>query len=284
MNRFSLPAVEALIRAALAEDVGRGDVTTTSTVSAEVKARAEIVAKQDGVLAGVGVVGKVYELLGAAGVSVDERLADGKRFSIGDVVVRASGPARDLLTGERVALNFLQRLCGVATQTRRYVDRVEKARARICDTRKTTPGFRALEKYAVRMGGGSNHRGGLDDGVLIKDNHIVAAGGVAKAVTRARAAAPHTIKIEVECTNMREVDAALQSGADIILLDNMSTAEMAKAVERIAGRALVEASGGITLETVSAVAKTGVDLISVGALTHSAPAIDLSMRIKLLRS
>jgi len=279
----ALPAVESLIRAALAEDIGRGDVTTMATVGAGTPGRAEIVAKQPGVLAGVALVARVFELLGAAQVAVEARRADGESFARGDVLVRLRGPARDLLSGERVALNFLQRLCGVATSTRRFVDAVAGTRARIIDTRKTTPGFRVLEKYAVRAGGGGNHRGGLDDGILIKDNHIAAAGGLTKAVQRARRAAPHTLRVEVECRTLREVDAAVRSGAEVILLDNMSAAQMREAVRRVAARALLEASGGVSLETVRAIAETGVDLISVGALTHSAPVIDLSMRLKLPR-
>jgi nicotinate-nucleotide pyrophosphorylase (carboxylating) len=208
-------------------------------------------------------------------------LSDGATFSVGDVIAQLSGPAADLLAGERVALNFLQHLSGIATLTKRFVEAVAGTKARIVDTRKTTPGLRLLEKYAVRAGGGHNHRLGLDDGVLIKDNHIVAAGGVAAAVTRARADAPHTVKIEVECTNIAQVDEALLAGANAILLDNMSLAEMTDAVGRIGGRAVVEASGGVTLDRVVAVAQTGVDLISVGALTHSASAVDLSMRVTL---
>jgi len=277
----SLPAVESLIRAALAEDIGRGDITTLATVGGEVRGRAEIVAKQAGVLAGVALVGRVFALLGASAVEVDPRRRDGSVFAPGDVLVRLRGPARDLLTGERVALNLLQRLCAVATLTQRFVTAVKGTGARIVDTRKTTPGMRALEKYAVRAGGGANHRGGLDDGVLIKDNHIAAAGGLGKAVERARAAAPHSLRVEVECRTARDVEAALRSGADAILLDNMTCEQMRAAVRRVDGRALVEASGGVSLESVREIAETGVDLISVGALTHSAGAIDLSMRLKL---
>jgi nicotinate-nucleotide pyrophosphorylase (carboxylating) len=189
------------------------------------------------------------------------------------------GPARDVLVLERVILNFLQRLCGVATLTRRYVEAVAGTRARIVDTRKTIPGWRLLDKYAVTAGGGSNHRFGLDDGILIKDNHIVACGGVSRAIERARRGAPHLLSIEVECETMAEVDEAVAARADVILLDNMRPADLREAVRRIAGRALVEASGGITLETVGEVAEAGVDLISVGALTHSAPAVDLSMEL-----
>ena len=283
MDFPALPAVESLIRAALAEDIGRGDVTTWRRSVRARRGAPRSSPSRTGVLAGVPLVARVFELLGAAQVAVEARRADGASFARGDVLVRLRGPARDLLSGERVALNFLQRLCGVATSTRRFVDAVAGTRARIIDTRKTTPGFRVLEKYAVRVGGGGNHRGGLDDGILIKDNHIAAAGGLTKAVQRARRAAPHTLRVEVECRTLREVNAAVRSGAEVILLDNMSAAQMREAVRRVAGRALLEASGGVSLETVRAIAETGVDLISVGALTHSAPVIDLSMRLKLPR-
>jgi nicotinate-nucleotide pyrophosphorylase (carboxylating) len=222
----------------------------------------------------------VFACLGSS-VAVDLLLDEGAAFAVGDVLARLRGPAADLLEGERVALNFLQRLCGVATSTRRYAEAVAGTSARVVDTRKTTPGFRVLEKYAVRTGGCHNHRGGLDDGILIKDNHIVAAGGVKAAVERARAGAPHPLKVEIECGDMEDVDAALAAGADAILLDNMTVEDMRAAVQRIARAALVEASGGVTLDTVRAIAETGVDIISVGALTHSAPAIDLSMRLEI---
>jgi nicotinate-nucleotide pyrophosphorylase (carboxylating) len=226
-------------------------------------------------------VDAVYRLLGRDTVAIQAHVADGDAFKRGTVIASLAGPAAALLTGERVALNFLQKLSGIATLTQQYVQAVRGTRARVVDTRKTVPGFRALAKYAVRMGGGHNHRGGLDDGILIKDNHIVAAGGIANAVRRAREGAPHPLKIEVECTTLVEVDEALTAGADIILLDNMTVKQMAGAVRRINHRALVEASGGVTLETIRAIAETGVDVISVGALTHSAPAVDLSMDIRL---
>ncbi len=281
MNVFDLPSVRALIEAALAEDIGRGDLTTRLTVGDDVAAQARIVAKQDGVAAGLPLVAKIFAALAGPAVSVQPHLDDGESFDAGTVLAFLSGPAPFLLAGERVALNFLQQLSGVATLTRRYVEAVAGTRARIVDTRKTTPGLRVLEKYAVRMGGGHNHRMGLDDGVLIKDNHIVAAGGVATAVQRAREGAPHTVTVEVECTTLEEVEEALGAGATVVLLDNMTPEQLAAAVRVIAGRALVEASGGVTLETVRAVAESGVDLISVGALTHSAPAVDLSMRVTL---
>lgn len=282
MTMFDLPAVRALVEAALAEDVGRGDLTTQLTVPPGRRARAAIVAKEAGVLAGVPLVERVFSALGARAVKVEARLAEGEAFGADALLVAVEGPAADLLTGERVALNFLQRLSGIATLARRYAEAVAGTRARVVDTRKTTPGLRLLEKYAVRTGGAGNHRFGLDDGILIKDNHIVAAGGVTAAVTAARRGAPHTVKVEVECAALEQVDDALAAGADAILLDNMSVDDIGAAVRRIARRALVEASGGVTLANVRAIAETGVDLISVGALTHSAPAVDLSMTISIV--
>ena len=283
MSVFDLPSVRALIDAALAEDLGRGDLTTELTVSEKARAKAEVIAKQEGVLAGAPLAERIFAALAPGQtVTVVRELEDGQSFSAGARVLSLDGPARVLLSGERTVLNFLQQLSGVATLTRRFVDAVSGTKARIVDTRKTTPAMRVLQKYAVRMGGGHNHRTGLDDGVLIKDNHIAAAGGIIAAVADARAGAPHTIRVECECTTLAEVDEALAAGADAILLDNMDPAMLADAVRRIAARALVEASGGVTLDTVRAIADTGVDLISVGALTHSAPAIDLSLRLELI--
>ena len=282
MTVFDLPAVRTLVAAALAEDIGRGDLTTQLTVPAGLRATAALVAKQAGVLAGGPLVDRVFAALGARDVAITHHASDGSSFAAGARLVSLAGPAADLLTGERTALNFVQRLSGVATLTRRYVEAVQGTRARVVDTRKTTPGLRVLEKYAVRMGGGHNHRLGLDDGILIKDNHITAAGGVAAAVGAARHGAPHTARVQVECGTLEQVDEALAAGADALLLDNMGVDQIAAAVRHIAGRALVEASGGVTLATIGAIATTGVDLISVGALTHSAPAIDLSMKIRLL--
>jgi len=276
---FDLPAVRAVIEAALAEDVGRGDITTQLTVPAGRRATAAIVAKEDGVLAGAPLVDRIFAVLGAGDVRITHHLQDGASFTKKTTLTSLDGPADALLVGERTVLNFLQQLSGIATLTRRYVEAVKGTKARVVDTRKTTPGLRVLQKYAVRMGGGSNHRMGLDDGILIKDNHITAAGGVAAAVRAARAGAPHPLRIEVECAALAQVDEALAAGADAILLDNMSVADLAAAVRHIAGRVLVEASGGVTLATIRAIAETGVDLISVGALTHSATAIDLSMKV-----
>jgi nicotinate-nucleotide pyrophosphorylase (carboxylating) len=281
MTVFDLPTVAELIRNALAEDVGRGDLTTSLTVPPDAQGEAEIVAKQGGVIAGLPLLPRIFAQIGNE-VRVETKLSDGDRFAAGTIVATLVGSAADLLIGERVALNFLQHLSGIATAARRYCDAIAGTKARIVDTRKTIPGLRLLEKYAVRAGGARNHRMGLDDGILIKDNHIVAAGGVSAAVAAARRGAPHTAKIEVECTNEKEIDEALAAGTDAILLDNMTPEALAAAVRRIAGRAVVEASGGVTLETVRAVAETGVDLISVGALTHSVTAVDLSMRVRLV--
>ena len=281
MRVVDLPQVDGLIRAALEEDLGRGDVTTRLTVPVGLQATATVLAKQDGVLAGLPLIARVFAVMGAREVRVDERARDGDAFTTGTVLATVEGPAEDLLVGERLSLNLLQQLSGVATMTRRFVDAVAGTKARVIDTRKTTPGLRALEKYAVRMGGGLDHRAGLDDGILIKDNHITAAGGVAAALAAARAGAPHGLRIEIECATIAQVDEALADGADALLLDNMTPAQLTEAVRRVAGRALTEASGGVTLATVRAVAETGVDLISVGALTHSAPAVDISMKIRI---
>ena len=281
MDIFDLPAVDTLVRTALAEDLGAGDLTTRLTVPAEKRARAEISAKENAVIAGLPLIRKVCAAVGGK-VDVREHVSDGRRVASGDVLASLAGPAQTLLAGERVILNLLQHLSGVATFTARFVAAVGGSGCRIVDTRKTTPGLRVLEKYAVRVGGGFNHRTGLGDGILIKNNHITAAGGVAAAVGAARVGAPHGLKVEVECASFAEVDEALAAGAEIILLDNMSIDEMTEAVRRISGRALVEASGGVTLNNVAAVATTGVDIISVGALTHSVPAVDLHMTLFLV--
>jgi nicotinate-nucleotide pyrophosphorylase (carboxylating) len=280
MGIFELPQVEALIRAALAEDVGRGDITTQLTVPSGLQASGTLLGKQDGVLAGLPLVARVFSVMGAP-VRVNERLHDGDAFRSGTVLAIVNGAAADLLVGERLVLNLLQRLSGVATLTRRYVDAVKGTKATVIDTRKTTPGLRTLEKYAVRMGGGGNHRSGLDDGILIKDNHITAAGGLGAALSAARRGAAPGMRVEIECATLTQVDEALAAGAEAILLDNMSVAQLAEAVRHVDGRAVTEASGGVTLDTIRAIAETGVDLISVGALTHSAPAVDISMKIKI---
>jgi nicotinate-nucleotide pyrophosphorylase (carboxylating) len=280
MDVFDLPAVDTLVKTALAEDLGAGDLTTRLTVPADKRARAEISAKEAAVVAGLPLIRKVCAAAGGT-VEVREHVGDGARVASGDVLASLAGPAQTLLATERVILNLLQHLSGVATFTARFVAAVSGAGCRIVDTRKTTPGLRVLEKYAVRVGGGFNHRTGLDDGILIKNNHITAAGGVAAAVGAARVGAPHGLKVEVECADFAEVDEALAAGAEIVLLDNMSIDQLTQAVQRIGGRALVEASGGINLSNVAAVAATGVDIISIGALTHSVPAVDLHMTLFL---
>lgn len=274
MNRLRL---ERLVRLALEEDLGSGDMTSELVVAPGLRARAEIVAKQDFlVLAGSEAASLAFRLVDAQ-VEQEWLRADGDVLSRGQAACRLEGPARSLLSAERVALNFLQRLSGVATLTRRFVEAAAPHRARITDTRKTTPGLRMLEKAAVRSGGGANHRFGLYDAVLIKDNHLAAAGGLAEALRAARAGASHLMKIQVEVTSLAQVEEALRAGADAILLDNMAAPEMAEAVRLVAGRVPLEASGGVSLANVAEVAATGVDYISVGALTHSAPAVDLSL-------
>jgi len=266
------------IRAAVEEDLGHGDITTSSVLLGGETGRAEAVAKSPLVLAGIDVFREVF-LLQDPALLFDARRQDGQLVRPGDTLAEVCGNLAAILRAERIALNFLQRMSGIATLTRRYVDAVEGTGARIIDTRKTAPGLRLFDKYAVRIGGGTNHRFGLGDGVLIKDNHIVAAGGILQAVRRARKSAPHTLRIEVEVKNSGELEEALASGAEVIMLDNMTVAEMKKAVARVSGQRILEASGGITLENVQSVAETGVNLISVGALTHSSPAADISLNI-----
>lgn len=270
------PSVDRLIRTALEEDIGPGDVTTAATIAPGTVARAELVAKEEFVLAGIGVARRVFELLDAQ-IAFEGLIPDGRTVKRGNVLAWLKGDAASLLQGERVALNLLQRLSGVATLTAAFVKATAGTGATIVDTRKTTPGLRALEKYAVRVGGGGNHRMALYDGVLIKENHIAAAGGITTAVARARKHAPHTLKIEVEVRDLNEVGEALAAGADILLLDNMDLVQLQDAVKLVAGRAVTEASGGVSLDTVQAIAETGVDLISVGALTHSYRSVDISM-------
>jgi nicotinate-nucleotide pyrophosphorylase (carboxylating) len=276
-------AIVSLVRTALDEDVGAGDWTTLWTVPTEARAEGRIFAREAGVIAGTDVVREVFRQVDPE-VAVRVVRPDGEPVAAGDDVVHLSGPARALLTGERVALNFLQRLSGVATLTRRYVQAVEGTGVRILDTRKTTPGMRWLEKEAVRSGGGTNHRFGLHDMVLIKENHIAAAGGIAAAVGGVRSRNATGLEIEVEVTSEGELEEALSSGVPRILLDNMDPGRLRACVARVHARGgerpLLEASGGITLETVRSFAETGVDFISVGALTHSVPALDLSLLLK----
>lgn len=271
------PLVARAVAEALAEDLGLvGDVTTTATIPADVRAEAVIRTRRDGIVSGGDLAVEAFHAIDPS-VSVRIEIADGGEASSGRTIARISGNARAILSAERVALNFMGRMSGIATLTRRYVELVAGTRASIVDTRKTTPGLRAFEKYAVRCGGGKNHRIGLFDAVLIKDNHIVAAGGVSKAIDAARRHAGHLVKIEVEVDTLEQLAEALEHPIDAVLLDNMTPATLAKAVEMARGRCLTEASGGVSLETVRVIAETGVDLISVGALTHSAPVLDLGL-------
>ena len=268
--------LERAVWAALAEDVGEGDVTTAATVDADAWGRATLLLREPGVVCGLRAGETVFRALDE---DIDFRPVgdEGSPVEAGPVA-RVSGSLQAILTGERTALNFLGRLSGIATLTRRYVDAVEGTGVAILDTRKTTPGLRALEKYAVLTGGGRNHRFGLDDGVLVKDNHLSAAGSIAEAVERLRTATD--LAVEVECDTLAQVEEALGAGADAILLDNMSLDELRRAVALVDGRARLEASGGVTLETVRAIAETGVDEISIGALTHSARSLDVSLELR----
>jgi nicotinate-nucleotide pyrophosphorylase (carboxylating) len=271
--------VQAIVRLALSEDIGRGDITTESTVPPGATATAEILQKAAGVVCGLPVVEAVFVMIDPR-VKVTRDVDEGS-FSTDPrrVVARMNGPAEAILSGERTALNFLQRLSGVATASRKASELVAGTRARVIDTRKTTPGLRVLEKYAVRIGGSGNHRAGLDDGFLIKENHIRAAGGITAAVTAAlRRAAPGQV-IEVEVTTLAELEEALQAGATLILLDNFSVDLLRQAVEHTRGRARLEASGGIRLDNLADVARTGVDFVSLGALTHSAGVLDFSLEV-----
>jgi len=268
--------LDRIITLALAEDIGPGDVTTLATVPSGVRGRAVFLAKQPGVLAGMQALRRVYARVDGQ-VQVTPCQREGAVLTPGMQIAIAEGPARGLLTGERVALNFLQHLSGIATRTARFVQLVRGTGATIVDTRKTVPGMRALAKHAVRVGGGHNHRFGLYDGILIKDNHIQAAGGLRPAVERASQAAPHLLRVEVETESLEQVREALDAGADIVLLDNMDLQTLRAAVALCKGRALTEASGGVSEETVRAIAETGVDLVSVGALTHSVTALDISL-------
>ncbi len=267
--------VDEAVDTALREDLGlAGDITTNATVALDARASGIIAARKSGVVAGLQLVETAFEMLDPE-VDINVLVADGGAVAADGAIARVAGNARALLTAERVALNFLGHLSGIATLTRRYVDAVEGTRARIIDTRKTTPGLRAFEKLAVRAGGGTNHRFGLYDAILIKDNHIVAAGSVGAAIDRARAGAGHMVKVEVEVTTLNELKDALAHSPDAVLLDNMPLDMLKAAVAEVAGRAVTEASGGVTLDTVRPIAQTGVDLISVGALTHSAPNLDV---------
>ena len=270
-------SLDDLIRRALDEDIGHGDITTLSTVSEDKQIEGSYLAKEDGVICGLPILTRLFEILDPT-VKLDILAKEGDQVIKGEIIARISGPARSILTGERVSLNYLQRLSGIATRTHAAVQVIAGTHAVIADTRKTTPGLRILEKYAVRTGGGSNHRFNLADGILIKDNHIKAAGGISQAISKARKMATHMLKIEVEVESFEQIKEALLSGADIIMLDNMSIEDMTRAVDMIAGKALVEASGNMGDKDLRAVAMTGVDIISIGALTHTVRALDISLR------
>ena len=271
--------IKQIIEAALAEDIGTGDITTEATVSPKKKGRAQAIAKGDFVIAGLDVFEAVFQALDKD-IRVKKIITDGSRVAMGNIIAEVTGSLSGILQAERVALNLFQRMCGIATLTAKYMEAVCGTKAKILDTRKTVPGLRVLDKMAVRIGGGTNHRTGLYDGVLIKDNHIEAAGGISAAVKAQRKRLSHHLKIEVETKNIREVKEALKCGADIIMLDNMTVDAMKKAVDFVAGRALLEASGNVNLDRVAEIAATGVDLISVGELTHSIRAADISLKVK----
>lgn len=278
--RESLPGhvLEPLIRKALAEDIGPGDLTTSSILSGEEKGEGRALAKSDLVVAGIDVFIAAFRQLDPQ-AELRESLADGSVAERGQTVAVVTGSLSALLSAERTALNFLQRMSGIATMTRQFIDAVSGTRARILDTRKTVPGLRVLDKYAVRAGGGTNHRFALYDGVLVKENHIAAAGGIGSAVRRVRRRVPHTVRVEVEVRNLEELQEALDAGADMVMLDNMDVAAMRKAVRRVSGRIPLEASGNVSLASVRTIAETGVDFISVGSLTHSVRAADISLLI-----
>jgi len=280
MLELDLQTLDSIISISLQEDLGFGDITTQAVVSPNMKARGEFVAKQDFVLAGWPVVVRTFHHVSEK-IVVESTYRDGDAIAKGSIFGNVAGPAARLLSGERVALNFLQRLSGIATITRQFVEAISGTGTSILDTRKTTPGLRALEKYAVRMGGGRNHRFGLSDGVLIKENHITAAGGVAEAIRKARAAIDHLKKIEIEVTTVEELNQALDAGADAILLDNMTPGQVREAVQRAGSRVPLEVSGGIHLGNVREYASAGVAFISVGALTHSFKSADISLELKL---
>src|SRR5579863_1626670 len=272
-----------LIRRALAEDVGQGDITTASTVEASQPGHAKITVKEaDGIIFCGGMIIEQVFTMTASEPTIKSLAKEGERLACGAVATEVEGRLAGLLTGERVALNFVQLMSGIATATRRYADAIAGTRARIVDTRKTHPGLRAIEKYAVRVGGGGNHRFGLDSGVLIKDNHIAAAGSIGAALERAHRLAPHTFRIEIECETLAQVEQAVAHGATSILLDNMSLDDLRAARQIVGDAVILEASGNVNLDTVRAIAETGVDLITVGALTHSVKAVDLSMRIECI--
>ncbi|MDP3028906.1 MAG: carboxylating nicotinate-nucleotide diphosphorylase [Deltaproteobacteria bacterium] len=274
-------SVKFLIEQALAEDIGPGDLTTEALIDPELQGQATIVAKQDFRVAGLEIAGQVFHTLNPT-IEFKALLKDGGRAAPGEVLAEVYGPVADLLRGERVALNFLQHLSGIATHTHKFVEAVAGLPVKILDTRKTIPGLRLLEKYAVRMGGGHNHRFGLYDAILIKDNHLSAVNSLAGAIRRAKDYAPHVAKVEIEVSSIDQLKEALAAGAVAILLDNMDIPTLKEAVALAGGKAVLEASGGVNLKNVREIAETGVDMISIGALTHSAPACDISLRLSIL--
>lgn len=280
MYLFNNPQVEQIITLALNEDIGTGDITTLSTIPADKTATGRFVAKEDMIICGIDLAAHIFGRVDPS-IELKANFKDGDAVKKGDVIAIVSGNAQNVLTGERTALNFMQRLTGIATRTHASVAEVAGTNAKITDTRKTTPGLRVLEKYAVRVGGGTNHRFNLADGVLIKDNHIAVSGGIQNAVKNARAVIPHTLKIEVEVETKEQLAEALDAGADIIMLDNMSNDLMRECVGIVAGRALVEASGNMGEKSLREVAETGVDIISVGALTHTVKAADISLKFQI---
>jgi nicotinate-nucleotide pyrophosphorylase (carboxylating) len=269
-------ALDARLRDFLQEDIGHVDLTATLMVDEAMTGRFEMRAREPMTIAGLAVAARVFSLYDA-GIDIERLAADGQTVPEGAVLMRLQGPARSLLTVERTALNLIQHLSGIATLTARYVERIAGTGAQLVDTRKTTPGLRALEKHAVACGGGRNHRLGLDSGVMLKDNHIAVCGGIAEAVARARSRVPVLTRIEVECDRLDQVEEALAAGADVIMLDNMPVETMRRAVELVNGRVPLEASGGVHLETIRDIAETGVDFISVGRITQSAPAVDIGL-------
>lgn len=278
MKAGSLPLIDRIINYALEEDLGPGDITTSAIIDSSLKGKARLVAKEEMVLAGIEVFSRIFSHLDPE-IIVESTYDDGDVVPKGKEIGTVKGSMRGILSGERTALNFLQHLSGIATLTRLYAEKTDPAKVRVIDTRKTTPGLRILEKYAVRIGGGFNHRLGLFDGILIKDNHIAAAGSISKAVEKIKANVPHTLRIEVEVEDIQGLEEAIRAGADAILLDNMSLKEMRQAVSIAGSKVLLEASGGVTLESIEEISKTGVNLISVGAITHSARSVDISLEV-----
>ena len=280
MYLFNNPQVDSIIALAMNEDIGTGDITTLSTIPADKNAFGRFIAKEDMVICGIDLAKYIFSKVDTS-IEFTANFKDGDKVSKGEVIATVSGNAQNVLTGERTALNFMQRLTGIASRTALAVAEVEGTNAKIADTRKTTPGMRVLEKYAVRIGGGTNHRFNLADGVLIKDNHIAVSGGITAAVKNARSVIPHTLKIEVEVETIEQLKEALEAGADIIMLDNMSNEMMAECVKIAGGKALLEASGNMGEKSLREVALTGVEIISIGALTHSVKAADISLKFTI---